>query len=858
MTLRHFLLPLLLAIIINGISYSNYVSTSRAEEEIIQTNFSTSAEKYISVLSEIMDNQLNIGRAMQAYFHGSNFVSREEFKAFTDTMVGGNSGFIGEGANLLSLNWSPKVTHSQRHDFEQKIRDAGFENFTITEFKQNNTIGPSDGRLFYFPLEYLEPFELNKEAFGFNINSTLTSSKSIKKLLAGEPFTLSQPIDLAQKQTVKQRAISVLFPVYQNQELRGVVEAVLLINNILNFADSFIANKNIDVGLLDVTENLNPAWISSPVEKPTTHTELYWETTLSFGSQTWKAIFQPSDTLLSLHAEIHQSLFKEHILRGLFLSFILSSALFLLLLQKSKAEAHVKELEAEQREFIQSIRQQSSQQLEITSSQLAFQQRALDEHAIVSITDKKGKIIYTNDKFEFISQYSAEELLGSDHRILNSGTHSRAFFKTMWQTIASGKTWHGDIQNKAKDGSLYWVSSTIVPYLNDKGEPEQYIALRTDITAVKQSNDQLNMTLRSTGDAVWEWNITTGSFNFSPMFETMLGYKSGDLETHVDTWVNSVHSDDLPYGQKLLKAHLSGTTETFQIEVRLKCKDGRWKWVLCRGAVISRSSTTGRALKMMGLHTDISDRKEMEASLFLEKESAEKANKAKSEFLSAMSHELRTPLNAILGFAQLLESDEEAPLNEDQISSINYIISSGEHLLTLVNDILELSAIEAGKKELTLQSISLKEIINDSLSLVTHLANDASVHIYLLSRADLSVTADYTKLKQIIINLVSNAIKYNQHAGSVSITWESTSHNTAKISIVDTGIGIPKQHREKLFSAFNRLGQEGSDIEGSGIGLVVTKDLIELMNGTIGCDSIENEGSTFWVELPLDNDAGKS
>jgi len=499
------------------------------------------------------------------------------------------------------------------------------------------------------------------------------------------------------------------------------------------------------------------------------------------------------------------------------------------------------------------VQKEIAQLLSEKTKQLEFQKKALDEHSIVSITDVAGNIIYVNEKFEKISQYSRAELIGQNHRILKSDHHPDEFFNAMWETLINGQTWHGEIQNKAKDGSLYWVASTIVPYLNERGTLKQYIAIRTDITDVKNNAERLSFALRSTGDAVWDWNIKTGQFIMSDMYAEMLGYQANDLPPTIDTWVHGVHPDDLARVQAELQSYLSGTTHTYQVEVRLLCKDNSWKWIHCRGQIIDKDRL-GQALTMTGFHTDISARKAMEADLVHEKEAAEKANQAKSDFLSSMSHELRTPLNAILGFAQLIEDNPDEPLSEEQQENIEFILSSGEHLLNLINDILELSAIEAKKTDIQIEATALCSALTDAVSLLKPIAAQTNIVINDIAEdLNFTVLADSIKLKQVLLNLISNAIKYNKPNGTISLNCKTINNTHVRINVCDTGIGIPAKLQKKLFTAFNRLGQENSNIEGTGIGLLVTKELVEMMHGTLGFESTEGQGSCFWFELPLNS-----
>jgi PAS domain S-box-containing protein len=247
----------------------------------------------------------------------------------------------------------------------------------------------------------------------------------------------------------------------------------------------------------------------------------------------------------------------------------------------------------------------------------------------------------------------------------------------------------------------------------------------------------------------------------------------------------------------------------------------------------------------------ILDRELQETNLALQgaKLAAEKANLAKSDFLSNMSHELRSPLNAILGFAQLMESGFPAP-TPAQRQSIDQILQAGWYLLELINEILDLALIESGKLSLSPEPISLADVLGDCRGMIEPLALKNGIGLTFPRLDDTPfVKADRTRVKQVLINLLSNAIKYNRTGGKVEVTCTMSADKRTRISVHDTGDGLPPEKLAQLFQPFNRLGQESGSEEGTGIGLVVSKRLVELMGGDIGAESTVGAGSIFWIEL---------
>lgn len=342
----------------------------------------------------------------------------------------------------------------------------------------------------------------------------------------------------------------------------------------------------------------------------------------------------------------------------------------------------------------------------------------------------------------------------------------------------------------------------------------------------------------------WSVGLVDGRVEWSPGMYQIYG-PDGVPEPLDRQWLRSrVIPDDVPRLSTEAEAAIRGE-KPYDVQFRIRRADGILRHLRSTGFVAR--DPDGKPISFFGATQDLTRLVEIQEALVGAREAAERASNAKSQFLASMSHELRTPLNAILGFSELAELQSAEPARVEEYA--RFIRRAGTHLLALVTDVLDLAAIESGRLRLNMDVVALAPVLQDAIDSTRLLADGFGVTLEAPADMSRRVYADRVRLRQVLINLLSNGIKYNRPHGRVTVRLRETAWNRLVIEIADTGYGIAAAEMDRLFVPFDRLGREAGQIEGTGIGLNITRHLVELMGGHMGVESVPDQGSVFWVEL---------
>jgi len=490
---------------------------------------------------------------------------------------------------------------------------------------------------------------------------------------------------------------------------------------------------------------------------------------------------------------------------------------------------------------------------------------------MIAYLDLNLNFVRVNKAYAAADNKAPDDFVGKNHFALYPNADNEAIFRRVIETgeayTVAAKPF--EYEHNPERGVSHW-DWTLTPIKDGAGNVTGLVLSLLDVTdrinaleaaqrgelELKRINETLESRVQERTALMqlaqriahlghWSLNLASNAIEWSEETYRIFGYVPDSVTPSQALYEARIHPDDLAMMQNLAREVLAGG-HSRSSDYRIVRENGDLRWV--HGTAEVNCDPSGKPVLLYGTVHDITDRKLSESALVAAKEAAEQANRAKNDFLSRMSHELRTPMNAILGFAQVLEYDQ---LPEEQLEYVREIHRAGDHLLELINELLDLSRIESGKLVMVLQSVSVRNLADEATQIIHPLLKEKRIKLTNRCEQTATVMADPVRLKQVLLNLLSNAVKYNRPEGRIMIACQPLPQNRIRISVTDTGPGIDAAQMHNLFRPFERLGAEFTGITGTGIGLAIAKELVELMGGTIGVDSTHGEGSTFWIDLPL-------
>ena len=468
--------------------------------------------------------------------------------------------------------------------------------------------------------------------------------------------------------------------------------------------------------------------------------------------------------------------------------------------------------------------------------------------ASIIITDIFGNIEFVNQKFIEVTGYVFEEIKGKNPSILQSGYTPKAEYAKLWETITSGNEYRGEIQNRKRNGDIFWESVLISPIRDENGKIVNYMAIKEDITSRKKSDLEiykLSVAIDQNPASVVITNIHGTIEYANKKFISISGYSQKELIGKIIRILKPGHTTEETYIE-IWNRLFAGKEWRGEHQNRTKKREKYWESVL----ISPIKNQEGQITNYVILSEDISERKKMEKDLIAAKEKAEESDRLKSAFLANMSHEIRTPLNSILGFSDLLTDPELEPDTRSEFSSM--INLSGNNLLSIINDVLDISKIEAGQIVLSEIEVPVRRLVSDIQKEYSFKAIAKGIELRLepqASEQEIIVLSDGNRIKQVLINFVGNALKFTE-SGYIEIGVKMVKNNI-QFHVKDTGIGIAKDYHDKIFDRFRQVeAAQTRKYGGNGLGLAITKNLAELMGGKIWLESEPDIGSTFYFTLP--------
>lgn len=813
------------------------------QEEV--DRFKHNAIEHMHDIEHLAEQQLIILSALGAFIKETPDISNNSFQGFVQ-------GIIHEDNKFQAIAWAPELPLNKKESYVNLMRAQGYPHFQITEKNSQGKIMIAGERPVYYPVAHLSPYQENKTVLGFDLGSDPQRLLALEQAINSDKPVMSEPIELVQSNRSKMGFLLVLavynkvqsiIPIEKQQkQLQGFAVMAISIATIFdNIAKHHSTGhqlylfdetlpKNSQLLYTDVFKEIDTPLSIITVDK--LRQEIFTEGTFTLGGRTWTVIAKPSDNYFN----VSQTRTSKLVLFGsLILTLLITFYVVLLrqkhMLIKDKVEQRTRELKSNE-DLVRSIVDAAAE-------------------GIVTI-DKEKAICSFNFAAEKIFGYSADEVLGCNVNILIPEPHKAQYDHYIDHHLKFHQNAtinvNRDIVGQRKNGQIFPMRLAISEFMYS-GQ-KMFTGIVSDNTERVRAQEQLNQfktSLDLIGDAVFMFHPETLKiFYVNQQATCYLGYQDAEL-LKMSAFDISTNVDPTVY-RNMLMPLIQGPDHAILIQTNHQSKTGEEIPVEVHLQYIA---PLGQPARFIAIVQDITARLESEQELIDAKESAEKSARLKSEFMANMSHELRTPLNAIIGFSEALHEGALGEMPENQSEYINEILTSGKHLLSLINDVLDLSKIDAGKMSLIITEVNILALLNNIMFVFKEMAEKAHVSLnYEYEDCVKTIQADERKLRQCLYNLVSNAIKFTPAGGHVLIRATDCGDNI-EIAVEDTGIGIAASDMAKLFNAFEQIdGSVTRQYEGTGLGLVIVENLINLHGGMFGLISELGEGSTFTMLLP--------
>lgn len=799
-------------------------------EQEIEGAFGEKVNSITTAIDNRIDVYINALQAGKGLFVSSDEVERDEWQSYVAAL------HIQENyPGIQGMGYSVFVTPEEKQNHINTIRAEGFPEFTIR---------PEGERDLYSSIIFLEPFDArNKQAFGFDMYQEATRRLAMQQARdTGEPhmsgrITLVQEID-----SDVQPGFLIYVPFYGTAEephmlaerrasIKGFIYAPFRARDFVEGAIDTIDTS--EIGLI----------INDGVEIAPEH-RLFDDYQDKFNEDHYKARFTATRTLyLAGRPWILQfqssSNFGSNIanrlipllalIAGIIMSSLISAYFYTIMSSRQKAINYADELTKDLR------RAKAKDEATLT---------ALNQSALVSITDVKGNITYANEKFVEVSKYSLQELLGNNHRILKSGQQPDTLFENLWYTISHGNVWRGEIKNKAKDGTYYWVDTTISPILDINGVIKEYMAIRFLITDKKEA--ELNLQVSKTKDEAMLESIGDGLIAtdkdgviilVNSAFERIVGWQKNEVQGKKLSELLPMLDDNetgIPTAERPIYKALQDKQPSSGKTGFYRRKDGTLVPVKI---TVTPTILQGELIGAIEVLRDITQEKEF--------------SERQKEFISLASHQLRTPLTAIRWAVSKLSKNTNKHFDAIEQEMVDTAYAASRNMAETINVMLRVSHVETGEAPLTFTDVNVVDICKEIQQNQSGLASDKNIAIHIDCPDDLVMHTDQSVLSEILTNLMNNAVKYTPEHGSVAVK-AAKDESSITIKVVDTGYGIPKDQADRIFSKFFRASNVTDKVsDGTGLGLYLVHELVLMLGGTISFESIETEGTTFTINLPL-------